>query len=84
MYADWFDTIQNSQLRRLQWIFCPGHAGVCGNERADKLAGSAIVEGSFTLDAPTVMSTIRYHLASSKVEESYTRGAASGTAWPYQ
>ena len=36
LYADWFDTIQNSQLRRLQWIFCPGHAGVCGNERADK------------------------------------------------
>ena len=51
--------------------FCPGHAGVCGNERADKLAGSARVEGSFTLDAPTVMSTIRDHPASSNVEASY-------------
>ena len=31
------------------------------------------MEGSFTLDAPTVMSTIRDHLASSIVEESYTK-----------
>ena len=44
-----------------------------GNERAEKLAGSARVMGSFTLDAPTVMSTIRDHLASSNEEPSYTK-----------
>ena len=43
LYADWFATIQNSQLRQLQWIFWPGHAEVCSNEREDKLAGSARV-----------------------------------------
>ena len=27
------------------WIYCPGHAGVCGNERADRLASTAITAG---------------------------------------
>ena len=31
------------------------------------------MEGIFTLDAQTVMSTIRDHLARSNVEESYTK-----------
>ena len=44
LYADWFRTVQGSQIRRLQWIFCPGHAGVKGNERVDRLAGSATIE----------------------------------------
>ena len=73
LYADWFATIQQSQMMRLQWIFCPGHAGVCGNERADKLAGSAAIEGGLTLDPPTVLSTVRDHLASSREEESFTK-----------
>ena len=73
LYADWFATIQQSQMMRLQWIFCPGHAGVCGNERADKLAGSAAIEGGLTLDPPTVLSTVRDHLASSREDESFTK-----------
>ena len=38
---EWIDLIKASQLRKLVWIYTPGHAGVKGNERADHLAGSA-------------------------------------------
>ena len=71
--AYWFTCVSNSQLRRLQWIFCPGHAGVKGNERADKLAGSANIEGTLTLDPPTVTALVREHLFSKREEESFTR-----------
>ena len=46
---------------------------MCGNKKADKWAGSARGEGIFTLDAPTDISTIRDHLASSNKEVSYTK-----------
>ena len=74
LYADWVKTIQDTQtISRLQWIFCPGHAGVKGNERADQLAGSAKIEGVLTLDAPTVIGLVRDHLASTRVEDSFTK-----------
>ena len=83
LYADWFATLENSQLLRLQFIFCPGHAGVVGNERADKLAGSANIEGGLTLDAPTVLSTVRDHLVSSIEEESFTKDVVIGKGVKY-
>ena len=41
LHADWYPLINNSGIRRIIWIYCPGHAGVQGNETADRLAGSA-------------------------------------------
>ena len=73
MYADWLVSIESSDLSRLQWIFCPGHAGVKGNERADELAGTAVIDGELKLDGPTVLRIVRDHLANRRVEESYTK-----------
>ena len=36
-------------------IFSPGHVDVIGNERADSLAGDAIIDNNLTLDPPTVI-----------------------------
>ena len=58
---------------RPQLIFCPGYAGVCGNECADKLVGSAVIELGMTPDPPTVLSTVHDYLASSREEESFTK-----------
>ena len=66
-------SIESSDIRRLQWIFCPGHAGVRGNERADELAGTAVIGGELKLDGPTVLRIVRDHLANRRVEESYTK-----------
>ena len=69
---DWVTSIKRSTLTGIIWIFCPGHSGVKGNERADKLAGEAVVGGSFTLDAPTVLTAVRDHLDNTREETSHT------------
>ena len=49
---------RRSNLSRVVWIFCPGHAGVAGNERAYVLAGEAGVGEPIILDPPTVMAAL--------------------------
>ncbi len=45
--TEWISYISRSKLRKITWIFSPGHAGVIGNERADRLAGRAKATGRF-------------------------------------
>ena len=47
-YTDWWSLISRSQLQFITWLFCPGHSGVQGNERADKLAGDAVTGDSMS------------------------------------
>ena len=35
---DWHVSMVDIHLRKLLWVYCPGHAGVKGNDRADRLA----------------------------------------------
>ena len=44
LHADWTPLINESRIHRITWIYCPGHAGVIGNEAADKLAGNAQID----------------------------------------
>ena len=37
------------QLLKLLWVYCPGHAGVKGNDRADGLAGKATLTSGLRL-----------------------------------
>ena len=58
LYADWKEAIRCRNLYRVVWIFCLRHAGVAGNERADKLAGEAVLEEAVLLDPATVIATL--------------------------
>ena len=58
LYDDWIELIREGGIEMLYWIFCPGHAGVIGNERADTLAGQAPISGDLTLDPPTVLANV--------------------------
>ena len=51
-------------------FFCPGHSGVQGNERADKLAGDAVTGHKLTFDSPLVLSTVRDYLQLTRKETS--------------
>src|SRR5579871_6184329 len=42
----------------LVWIYCPGHAGVQGNERADRLAARGPVIGHLTMDKGDILHSI--------------------------
>ena len=66
MYADWLKILSDSSLERITWIFSPGHAGVKGNERADSLAGTALIDGNMALDPPTVLQCVKEHLTQSR------------------
>ena len=68
LYADWIPLIARSHLRRITWLFCPGHAGINGNERADELAGKATIEGSITLDPAEVLRQVKDMFAARETE----------------
>ena len=72
LHADWYASINQSNLQSIRWIFCPGHAGVRGNERADALAGQATVESGLTLDPDTVLALVSEYLDDNRVETSQT------------
>ena len=59
LYADWVELINASQLQAITWIFCPGYAGVLGNERADSLAGTGEISNELTLDPPVVRAHVK-------------------------
>ena len=60
--TEWLESVRASRVRFITWIFCPGHAGVKGNEAADRLAGNAIVEGGLQLHKQDVLKNLEKHL----------------------
>ena len=48
--AEWLAAIEGTGLTKITWIYCPGHYGVKGNERADHLAGSSAIDDTFKPD----------------------------------
>ena len=46
---DWHTAMHCLRLQRLLWIYCPGHAGVRGNERLDRLASTADITSGLQL-----------------------------------
>ena len=70
MYSDWIELIKSSELQTITWLFCPGHSGVQGNERADELAGTAVVGDQMKLDSPLVLAKVKNDLCSKRPESS--------------
>ena len=48
-------------LRKLLWVYCPGHGGVTENGRADRLAGKAAVTSGLLLVRSEVLRTLRHY-----------------------
>ena len=72
-------------LRLVCWRICPGHAGVKGNDRADRLAGQATLASGLLLGRFEVLRSLRHylraqsqgHLTVDRLEE---RGVERGSA----
>ena len=68
--AEWAESIDNSALTSLTWVFCPGHAGVRGNEEADRLAGEATVTVSqIQMDKSEALTNVSRMLRKEEEEE---------------
>ena len=61
---DWHASMHDIHLQRLLWIYCPGHAGVKGNDRADRLAGKADVKDGLQLGRSDILRNLRRILQS--------------------
>ena len=87
--AEWIQLIKATRIRSLIWIFCPGHAGVKGNEKADRLAGGATsVDSTVRPDKDEILKCLSRHLieeedreaeASSAVERMVVLGIQKGS-----
>jgi hypothetical protein len=53
------ESLRKSALTKLVFIFVPKQAGVRGNERADRLAKSAIVSDGQAMDRADILNAIR-------------------------
>ena len=64
----WHTAMHSLRLQRLLWIYCPGHAGVSGNERADRLASTADITSGLQLGRAEVLRGLRNFLNTDKPE----------------
>ena len=51
---DWTVSMIDIYLRKLLWVYCPGHAGVKENDRADRVAGKATLTSGLLLERSEV------------------------------
>ena len=65
---DWHTAMHSLRLQRLLWIYCPGHAGVSGNERAVRLASTADITSGLQLGRAEVLRGLRNFLSTDKPE----------------
>ena len=54
--------LHSTDLHRILWVYCPGHAGVKGNNRADRLADKATITGGLRLGRSEVLRSLRHYL----------------------
>ena len=83
---DWHTAMHSLQLQRLLWIYCPGHAGVSGNERADRLASTADITPGLQLGRAEVLWGLRNFLNTDKpehhsIDRLKERGVEKGSGW---
>ena len=81
---DWHTAMDSLRLQRLLWICCPGHAGVSGNERADRLASTADITSGLQLGKAEVLKSLRNFLNMGRPEHHSTdrlkeRGVEKGS-----
>ena len=83
--SDWHVSMFHIHLRKLLWVYCPGHAGMKGNDRADRLAGKATLTSGLLLGRSEVLRSLRHYLRAQSqghhtIDRLEERGADRGSA----
>ena len=79
---DWNVPTIDIHLRIFLWVYCPGHAGVKGNDRADRLAGKATLTSGLLLGRSEAL---RHHMRAQNqghhtIDRLEERGVERGSA----
>ena len=82
---DWNESMVDIHLRKLLWVYCPGHAGVKGNDRADRLAGKAALISGSLIERSEVLRNLRHYLRAQSqghhtIDHLEERGVERGSA----
>ena len=82
---DWNASLVNIHFRKLPWCTAPGHAGVKGNDRTDRLAGKASLTSSSLLGRSEVLRSSRHYLRAQSqghhtIDRLEERGVERGSA----
>ena len=75
-------------LRRLLWVYCREHAGVKGNDRADRLVGKATLTSGLLLGRSEMLRSLRHYLRAQSqghhiIDRLEERGVERGSARRY-
>ena len=62
------DSTNQSSATKTLWIYCPGHVGVSGNERVDRLTSTADITSGLQLGRAKVLRGLRNFLNTDKPE----------------
>jgi len=81
----WSVSVVDIYLRKLLWVYCPGHTGVKGNDRADRLAGKATLTSGLLLGRSEVVRSLRHYLRAQSqghhtIDRLEERGVERGSA----
>ena len=59
---EWNAWMVDIHFQKLMWAYCTGHAGVKGNDRADRLEGKATLTSGLLLRRSEVLRNLRHCL----------------------
>ena len=68
----WNASVVDIHLQKFLQMYCPRHAGVKGNVRADRLAGQATIGSGLRLGRPEVLGNLRHYLPSVQSQGHHT------------
>ena len=83
--AFWNVSTVDIHFQKLLWVYCPGHAGVKGNDRVYRLAGIATLTGGLLLGRYEVLRSLRHYLQAQSqrhhtIDRLEERGVERGSA----
>ena len=83
---DWHASMFDIHLQKIIWVYCLGHAGVKGNDRADRLAGKKnTITGGLRLGRSEVLRILRHFIRAQSqgyhtIDHLEERGVERGSA----
>ena len=82
---DWNVSVVDIHVQTLLWVYCPGHAGVKGNSRTERLGGKATLTSGLLLGRSEVLKSLRHHLRAQSqghhaIDRLEERGVERGSA----